>query len=243
MPLPPIFKQPRIFIWSIISGLMFVVLTFVGMLVYAGGNTANPEAPSYSFFYNFFSEIGLTVAYGQPNTLAAILFFIAMIGSGVSLILFFIAFTQFFTETRFVQILGSVGALFGILSGISFIGVGFTPADLLLDLHVWFVFRAFQFFPLAVICYIVAIFASKMVPHFFGYVFIAFAVCLIAYLYLLTYGPSGQTNQGLLIQVTGQKLIAYASVISVLIQGQRAYQLAKARQRKNFETRDTIVSL
>ncbi|MEM7116480.1 MAG: hypothetical protein AAF614_28855 [Chloroflexota bacterium] len=223
-------KQPRVFIWSIYSGLTFVLLTFVGMYFYVGGNSANPEAPTYSFFYNFFSEIGLTVAYGQPNTIAAILFFIAMIGSGASLILFFIAFTQFFTEALPVRIFSLIGTVFGILSGISFIGVGFTPADVLLDPHVWFVFRAFQFFPLAVICYIIAIFLSKTMPHSFGYVFVVFALCLIAYLYLLTYGPSGQTDQGLLIQVTGQKLVAYASIISVLIQGWQAYKLADERQ-------------
>ena len=230
MTLPPPLKQPRIFAWSIISGLLFVVLTFVGMYFYVGGNSVNPEAPTYSFFYNFFSEIGLTIAYGQPNTIAAIHFFIAMIGSGISLILFFIAVTQFFTETLPVRLLSLFGTAFGILSGLSFIGVGLTPADLLLDPHVWFVFRAFQFFPLAAICYIIAIFVSKTVPRTFGYVFVVFAICLMAYLYLLTYGPSGQTDQGLLIQVTGQKLIAYASVISVLIQGWQAYNLAAQRQ-------------
>ena len=226
MTLPSVFKQPRIFAWSIYSGLIFVLLTFIGMFFYSGGNMQNPDATSYSFFYNFFSDLGLTIAYGNPNTLAALLFFIAMMGSGVALMLFFLGFTQFFTESRSSFILSWVGTIFGVLAGISFIGVGFTPADLLLDAHIWFVFRAFQFFPLAAACYVVAIFLSPHVPRTFGYVFLTFALCLIGYLYLLTFGPSASTDQGLLIQVTGQKFIAYASVISVLIQAWNAYKLA-----------------
>jgi len=49
-------------------------------------------------------------------------------------------------------------------------------------------------------------------------VFVLFAVSLAAYLLLLTYGPNIKTPAGLVIQATGQKVIAYVSILSVVSQ-------------------------
>ena len=46
---------------------------------------------------------------------------------------------------------------------------------------------------------------------------------------LIFAGPRSETPQGLLIQVTGQKIIAYASIISVLIQSLGALRVNRAR--------------
>ncbi|MGC1254079.1 MAG: hypothetical protein WA867_00890, partial [Candidatus Acidiferrales bacterium] len=51
-----------------------------------------------------------------------------------------------------------------------------------------------------------------------AFVFVAFAVLLAGYVLLLTTGPAPNSHEGLRVQVLGQKLIVYASVVSVLVQ-------------------------
>ena len=52
---------------------------------------------------------------------------------------------------------------------------------------------------------------------------------LIGYYLLLTHGPSFTSPEGLVIQVVGQKVIAYASILSIGIQSLGAYRyLGKA---------------
>ena len=67
-------KRP--FQFTIFSAILFVVLTIVAMFLYAGGTGTDPDSAGYSFFHNFFSSLGLTIApNGEPNRASAVLFF------------------------------------------------------------------------------------------------------------------------------------------------------------------------
>ena len=209
----------RAFSLVIIDCVQFVVLTLVAMLFYPGGTIADPMARGYSFFTNFFSELGLTRTHlGAPNTVSFILFFVALTLVGAGLVLFFVAFRPFFVHSTAGKVLSAIGTLFGIVSGICFIGVAFTPANLQLTLHGQFVMWAFETFPVAVFLYAGAILLHKSYPRRFAVVFIVFAVLLVLYLVLLMRGPGFTTPQGVMMQATGQKVIVYASIVVVLIQ-------------------------
>ena len=141
-------------------------------------------------FTNFFSELGLTVTRaGQPNTVSAILFFTAMVMGGAGLVLFFIAFPQFFTKSKSGRLLSRIGPVFGVISAVCFIGVGFTPANLYIEAYLAFVMWAFQILPLAVILYAAAILREPGYPNRYGFVFVAFAVLLALYVVLIATGP------------------------------------------------------
>jgi hypothetical protein len=56
-------------------------------------------------------------------------------------------------------------------------------------------------------------------------VFGVFAICLAVYIWLLFNGPNIDSAEGLRVQVTGQKLIAYAAIITTLIQAYGAIHL------------------
>jgi len=218
--------RQRIFLGVIVACALFVVLTFVAMLFYRGGTATDPAASGYSFFGNFFSELGLIKSRsGQPNTVSAILFFIAMTLAGSSLVSFFVAFPQFFTQSLSGKLFSWMGSIFGVFSGFCFIGVAFTPADLFLEAHIFFVMWAFRLFPLAVIPYIIVILGEKRYPNRFAFVFVGFAVLLVLYLVLITRGPSSESDGGRMIQVIGQKVIGYASIISIYIQAQGARRI------------------
>jgi len=227
--------QPRGVRWQVFSLVMtgcalFVVLTAVAMWFYPGGTYADPSASRYSFSTNFFSELGLTVTRsGEPNTVSAILWFLAMSLAGAGLVLFFVSFRQFFTGSRWGRILSGLGSAVGVVSGICFVGVAFTPANVFLGAHVRFVLWAFQTFPLAAILYAMAVLSEPAYPKRYGWMFLGFAVLLVLYIMLLMTGPGQDSRQGLMIQAVGQKVIVYASIITIFIQAQGAKRIAQSR--------------
>lgn len=207
----------------IVVAVIFFVFTAVAMLIYPGGTYFNPAASRYVFFENFFSDLGRTIAHdGQINMPAAALFFLSLFLAGVGLILFFVVMPGIVRGPFINKVLSRLGSAAGIVAGLSFIGVAFTPADLYPAEHGDFVLRAFQSFLLAILFYIPVIFLDPAYPNKYGFVFIAFAAILGGYVWLLFWGPDLTTIEGLVIQVAGQKLVVYAAIASVLIQAHGA---------------------
>ncbi len=120
--------------------------------------------------------------------------------------------------------LSLIGSVLGGLAGISFIGIAFTPADIARPGHVFFVMWAFRLFPLAVLFYVPVLFMDKSYPKVYAWIFAIFCLMLIGYYLLLTNGPSFTSPGGLVIQVVGQKVISYASILSIGIQSMGAYR-------------------
>jgi len=210
-------KRP--FQFTIFSAIQFVVLTVAAMFLYAGGTGTDPDSTGYSFFRNFFSSLGLTVApNGEPNWASAVLFFIALSLAGLGLVVYFLFAPQFFWHRNHLKVLSILGSIGGVFSGLCFVGVAFTPANLFGEQHGWFVINAFRTFLFVAILYVAAIFLNRQYPNRYGWLYVAFAVLLAGYVWLLISGPRAETAQGELIQVTGQKIIAYASIITMLIQ-------------------------
>jgi hypothetical membrane protein len=206
------------FLFIAIGCMLFVVLTLIAMLVYPGGSHANLSQAGYSFSHNFFSDLGLRQAHnGQPNPIAGVLFFAALTLAGLMLVLFFFQFRRFFLDTRRDQIISLLGSLLGLGAGISFIGVAFTPADVYMEAHVQFVIWAFRLLPLAILCFTLVMFNTPAFPRGYAFVFLGFFGLLVVYYLLLTQGPGFETAQGLVIQALGQKIIVYASIVSIMI--------------------------
>ena len=197
----------------------FVVVTFLAMLLYAGGTAADNSAPRYQFFNNFFSDLGLTIAHsGESNTISAILFFLTLTFAGLGVVAFFVAAPYLFGTTAVGKWLARFGSVFGIITGLSYVGVAFTPANLFLDAHRNFVLAAFSAFLVVVIAYVIAIFVTQSYPNVYAFVYMAFAVLLAIYLWLIFNGPGFETARGITIQATGQKIIVYAAIICMFIQ-------------------------
>jgi hypothetical protein len=144
------------------------------------------------------------------------------------LVLFFIAFRQFFTGSRWGRVLSGLGSAFGVFSGICFVGVGFTPANVFLGAHQRFVLWAFQAFPLAAILYAAALFREPAYPKRYAWAFLGFAALLALYVVLLMAGPGRDSREGLVIQVVGQKIIVYASLLTIFIQAHGAKRSAQS---------------
>jgi phage shock protein PspC (stress-responsive transcriptional regulator) len=210
--------------------VLFVILTAAAMFIYPGGTNTAKTTIGYSFTANFFSDLGLTIAHnGQANPVAAIMFLIALGSAGAALMLFFVAFLQFFGRNTVRRTLSVLGTLFGLIAGACFIGVALTPANLFGEAHGNFVRGAFFTFLIAVVFYLIAVLITPNYPNRYAAVFGVFAVLLGFYLILIFAGPESDTVEGLTIQVVGQKIIAYASIITVLIEAIGALQINRSR--------------
>ena len=223
-------RNPRIFDFVFWGCGLFVALTLIAMFFYPGGTMTNDYTTGYSFFENFFSELGFYRSHtGGPNTVSFGLFVSALTLAGTGLAVFFLGFPRFFQSTLAGRALSALGSLLGILSALCFIGVAFTPADINRPLHVDFVLWAFRLFPGAVLCYTIAMFRENYAKQY-ALFFVGFFGLLVAYILLLEFGPEIETYQGMVIQAAGQKVIVYASIISIMIQSAGARQVLKQRK-------------
>jgi hypothetical protein len=211
--------QERRFLSAAISSALFFLFSTAAMFLFPGGTALNPHLLHYSFFTNFFSDLGQTrTSSNRPNLLSMTLFVIAMAFAGIALSLFFTTFMTCLTHRRRALHLSRFGAVLGIGSAICFVGVAATPWDLLVEPHMKFMIWAFRLFLGAVIVNLLAVLFTPGLPHRFAWIFGAFALLLMGYLFLLTAAPPIDTPVGLRIQVIGQKLIAYSAVLTVFFQ-------------------------
>ena len=224
------FWQKHVYRYVFIGCGLFVLLTVIAMFTYPGGTYTEEATVGYNFFRNFFSDLGrVTAPNGQPNTISLILFFFALTIAGIGLIFFFIAFHQFFKTDQTGNWVSLLGTTIGVVSGLCFVGIACAPYDLFLNIHYDLVFWAFRTFLFTVGIYAFVIFRQDVYPRHYGWIFVAFAVFLAAYIGLLEFGPESSTPSGLVIQATGQKIIVYISIISVMAQSWAAYQFRSIR--------------
>jgi len=218
-------KNRQLYLIIALGCLLFVVLTFIAMLTYPGGSVDDHAVAGYSFTHSFLSNLGMLISLsGKPNYFSAALFFISLAAAGICLVIFFVIFSRLFQSTRLQRMLCLIGSIFGVMAGISFVGITFTPADIARPAHVQFVMWAFRLFPLAVLFYVPVMFIDKHYPKVYAWVFAIFCLMLIGYYLLITQGPDFTSPEGLVIQVVGQKVIAYASILSIAVQSIGAYR-------------------
>ncbi|MEZ4644641.1 MAG: hypothetical protein R3E31_18215 [Chloroflexota bacterium] len=138
-------------------------------------------------------------------------------GSRIGPDLFFCSFSRCcFQENRYGRFLSLLGSVCGVITGLGYIGVAFTPADSSFISRILFVQTAFSAFLGAAIFYTATI--SSDYPNPVCIIYILFAVVLAVYLWLLFLVPDADTSNGVQIQATGQKIIVYAAILTMFIQ-------------------------
>lgn len=213
----------------IYAAAQFIVLTAVAMLVYPGGNDADPAAAGYRFTRNFFSDLGSTEAYsGDANTICMALFVIALVAVGLALIGFGFA-VRTLRDGRRGRVAAVVAPVAATLSGVAFVGIAATPLDVAGAAHEQFTNAAFGFLLVFVVSLCVLEFragwnASVTVPN------VVYVVLLAVYVYLLFWGPSTDTTGGLVFMVVAQKVIVYTSILNLGWQAIGVYRHAGPRR-------------
>ena len=213
------YKKDIVFPLAIVGCGQFIVLTFIAMVFYTGGTRLDSTSPGYSFFTNFFSDLGRTVAYsGEWNLLSAALFIIALIGLGVSFLNYFMSIQQYFSETEEERKLTRIIVLSGKISALAFIGVAIVPANLFTLIHDLFVVVGFSFIMVVSGTMTALIIKTQKLSKSYVMVNVIFILILFIYAGLFLVIPEIITLEHLFVRATIQKVVVYSLILCFLIQ-------------------------
>ena len=206
--------EKNAFLFEFIGSIQYIILIFIAMLFYTGGTEDNPKVPGYSFWGNSLSDLGRTIAYsGRINTISMIIFSITLIIWAISIIPFFMALRFSFLQDKLQKKLTSIGLIFGIITGISLIGIAFTPDDILDNFHMIFVYIGYTSLFIAGLLYSIAMYLNKQFPKIFMYLFTIFTV---VHFITSMMGLVGLAS-ALTLMVIGQKIGRYTTVVCFAI--------------------------
>lgn len=221
-------KQPLkagSFVWIMLGALQFIVLTVLAMYFYPGTTIRSNATEGYLFAQNFFSDLGRTVTYaGVPKWESAILFVVGLVLGAVSLGCYFLLITQLFRPNRWAHLLSWLSAIGGVITAILFVGIGLVPSNWNQPVHEQLVYLAFITMTITVAIITIAHFIYPPFARIYTVVNHFFLLALASYVLLLFFGPNITTDTGLKIQVIGQKIIAYTSILALLLQSFGAWR-------------------
>ena len=145
------------------SIVLYIFLLAAAMVSYNGGNTIDHHGIGYSFSLNFLSDLGRASGYaGQNNTLSFYSFNLSLVIIGISFLTYFLFLPSLHNSNSRSFLFSRIGSFFGCFSSICFAGVGMTPADSLLGMHIFFANWVFRSMCIAVLFYALTfIFLSK----------------------------------------------------------------------------------
>ena len=221
----------RLTIWTLIRAaiLWFVVCAGTSMLLYPGGTRLDRSTVGYSFTQNPFSELGRTIARnGEPNLASATLFVLGLTPAGLGLSVFFVALWPLVSNgSRVATWLARLGCVAGIVAGVAYVAVAWTPADRLPGEHVLAERTAFRSFLVASVLLGVATAGSKAFTFRAAVAWWSFGALLLGFILIGIFGPSRRTEAGLAVQVVAQKVIVFSALGIVAFQSYEAQRAAK----------------
>jgi len=198
------------------SLILFTILMAFSMTTYVGGTMNDPEAVGYSFSRNFFSDLGKIT---PGNLFSMALFTVALSICGISFVAFFYYTMRLFKDKGALNTLAKIGAGAGILGGLCFVGVGFTPHNILLDPHIFFVKLAFRSYLLTSIIFSIVMYKDSRFENRYAIGYLTFAFSNFIYVLILDFAPSPKISDfSLIFNVISQKIIALIFILSVFYQ-------------------------
>lgn len=220
--------QQRFFYIGILGAFQFIVLTLLAMWVYPGGTLHEPHVEGYSFWYNFFSDLGRTRTFdGSSNLLTHSIFKITLTISGICLCFFFAALPSLFKQ-NVPKIFAFFAMLFGIGAGLSYIGIGHIPLNVDYWGHRFFVRVGFLAFLAMTFCYTVAILSEGSYPNRYAAAMGIFALILGIQILIMFFATNAwYSNEALYLQAVAQKIVVYSEIGCLLYQSYGALQLSK----------------
>ena len=204
--------------------IVFVLFNAIAMLAYPGGSVDNKlslkeegSQVGYSFFNNFFSDLGQTVSHsGDSNWVSFIFFNISLCVIGLCFIMLFYKVGSIFNKYK---TLSNIGTVCGILSGFCYIGVALTPSNVFLTWHIIFAEWIFRFLFISSLICSILIFKTKDFDNKYAFSFIVFSIMVLAYIFISQFYLRDVRihPEDLSAHVISQKMIAFWILISIYI--------------------------
>ena len=195
--------------------LLYLALTAISILLYAGGTINDPDSVGYSFTRNFFSDLG---KFTPRNFLSMIFFAGSLCVTGITFNFYFYNFMKYYNNDS-LGIMAKIGSFLGMVGALCFAGVGLTPHNVLGDLHIIFVNWAFRSFLISSILLSIVLYKDERFPNHYAIGYCMFAVSIFLYILVLEFGPDAKSSDlSLIFNVLTQKAIILIFMLSVLFQ-------------------------
>lgn len=218
--------RKKVYLFIIIGPLQYIIFTSIAMIFYAGGTFTNPNTVGYSFWQNFFSDLGRTIALsGRLNTVSFVIFTISAIILALSLILYILAIPVFFKEKLYKFRISQINIFLGLTAGILLFGVIFTPWNIFSNIHMMFS-KLFSLASLIILIYLMyLILKNKNYPNIYAYFYLLIILIALIYSFMVLFGPELTTQEGLILQASTQKFSQYSWLICFILQGYGSIKL------------------
>ena len=191
---------------GMIGGIQFIIITIIAMIIYPGG---------YSFWENYFSELGTTVSVtnGQPNTTGYIMFAIVCTVSAIFLIPFMLSLRTVFTEKKASLYISTLGTVLGLIMAPFLSLLALLPPDILMEQHMIATRIFFLFCALTIVVYSIAILFNDIYEKTYAYFGIAIGIYVMVHLLVLLYNA------------VSQKFTVYIMITWIIIQGFKLWKV------------------
>jgi sensor histidine kinase YesM len=208
-------KQPFTFQLLFISCISFLILTTIGMIFFPGGTILDHNTKGYSFFNNFFSELGRWRTHnGETKWISFYTFELALLFHAFTMFVFNLEFLKFIRSKELSISAHYVALVCGSLFPFLLAGIALTPCDLYLPNHMLCVRIGFGLLLPLSFAYTVLIRQHHLMPDKYGNVMMTIVVAIALYLLMIFFGPSPRKVG--YVQQTSQKIIVYSMVFSLL---------------------------
>ena len=198
---------------------IFILFNILAILMYPGGTYSNSASHGYSMGFNFLSDLGRTISFSNNNNfISSFLFNSSLILSGIVFVMFFFKVQNIFQKETSKHII-TIGSFGGICGGIALVGVGATPSDLYLNLHIIFATWLFRFFLISALSYSIIIWQSALIENKYALGYFVFTIAILIYIIISEFGPSPKSSTfALNLQVVSQKIILFIFLIAIYVQ-------------------------
>ncbi len=208
----------------ILGQVLFLILVFLAMIFYAGGTRDNPALIGYSFWGNTISDSGRIIAWsGLLNTTSMVFLSTALIVYAVSFMPFYIIVSKLFSEGKIEKYASKIGCILGVIFSLSYIGIAFTPADVLYTPHMIFVLIGYICAFVMAVFFTIAFFKNKEFSNIYAIIFALFTIFYFVTQIIALVGLSSDRN----LMVLMQKLGTFVSIGVFFIIGYGIWKFEK----------------
>jgi len=208
----------------LLGQVLFLILVSLAMIFYAGGTRDNPAFLGYSFWGNTISDSGRTIAWSGVLNITSMLFLSsALIVFAIFFIPFYLILSKLFSEGKIEKYASKIGAILGIIFSLSYIGIAFTPADVLYMPHMIFVLIGYICAFVMSVCYTIAFFKNKEFSNSYAIIFALFTIFYFVTQIIAIVGLSSDRN----LMVLMQKLGTFVSIGVFFIIGYGIWKFEK----------------
>lgn len=185
------------------------------MLFFPGGTILDHNTKGYSFFNNFFSELGRWRTHnGETKWISFFGFELALIFHSVAMFVFNLKFLEVTESKKLSKAAYYTALVSGSIFPFLLTGIAFTPCDLYLWYHMKFVYAAFgMLIPLS-FAYTILIREHHLLPNKYGNVMLVIVFAIAIYILIMLFGPN--PHKVGYVQQTAQKIIVYSMIFCLL---------------------------